>query len=179
DGGQVGRRFRQADLREAVEEALQREGDLHAGEGGTEAEVHPVAEGHVVLDRAGRVEGVGVVVPVGMPVGGRVGGEYGLPAGDGPPVGQRDVGDREPQRQVLDGGFVTQGLLDDVVPGDRALADEVELPGPGQQGEHRLVYDVDRGLVPGADHQQQGVAQLVVGEPGAVALVVAGRDQQG
>src|SRR5690606_17162195 len=88
-------------------------------------------------------------------------------------------GDREPQRQVLDGGFVTQGLLDDVVPGDRALADEVELPGPGQQGEHRLVYDVDRGLVPGADHQQQGVAQLVVGEPGAVALVVAGRDQQG
>src|SRR5690606_37008914 len=76
DGGQVGRRFRQADLREAVEEALQREGDLHAGEGGTEAEVHPVAEGHVVLDRAGRVEGVGVVVPVGMPVGGRVGGEY-------------------------------------------------------------------------------------------------------
>src|SRR4051812_30575665 len=51
-------RLGEADVGEAVEEALEHEGDLEAGEGCAEAEVDAVAEGEVVLDRAGRVERV-------------------------------------------------------------------------------------------------------------------------
>nr|BBJ47503.1 hypothetical protein SAVMC3_01320 [Streptomyces avermitilis] len=78
---------------------------------------------------------------------------------------------------MLDRGLVAQSLLDHVLPGAAALPDVGELARVGQQGGDGLVDDVDGGLVPGADHQQECVTQLGVAEGGAVFLV-AGGDQQ-
>ncbi len=138
-----------------------------------------VPEGEVVLRDPRDVEGVGIrAVPVGMPVGGAVRGEDRLSLGDGPSVGQGDVGQGEAHRQVFHGRLVAQGLLDDVVPAAAAGADVAELFGVGEQAGHRLVDDVDRRLVPGTDHQEQRVGQFGVGQRGAVALVVAGGDEE-
>lgn len=73
---------------------------------------------------------------------------------------------------------MAQGLLDDVAPVGPAGVYVGELVRVGEERGDRLVDDVDGGLVTGADHEEEGVAQFGVRQPSPVALVVAGRDEQ-
>jgi hypothetical protein len=145
--------------------------------------VHAVPEGEVLLVGPGDVEGVGVgAVAARVAARGGVRGEDGLSLGDDHPVRAAELAQHQvlhgvPQRQAGHRRLDAQRLLDDVLPAGPPGADVGELAGVGEQQMDGVVDEVDGGLVPGADHQHEGVQQFLLAQPGGV-LVVAGGDQR-
>ncbi|BDT92300.1 hypothetical protein IFM12275_22760 [Nocardia sputorum] len=90
-------------------------------------------------------------------------GEDRLALGDAQPV-DLDVLGGEAQREVRHRRLVAQRLLDQIRPGRAPLGHLGALILVGQQREDGLIEQVHRGLVPGADHQQQRVDQFLLGQ---------------
>ncbi len=154
----------QPQVREPGEQGRKGGQRLLAGERSPDAAVHADAEGQVLGGVPGRVEPVGVLaVLVGVVPGRHVAGDDRVARLDRD-AADLDRLDGEAQRQVGDRRRPAQRLLDHRVPGDLPSQHPPEVVGMGEQGVHGVADQVDRGLVPGRDQQQQGVAQLGLAE---------------
>ncbi len=134
-----------------------------------------VPEGQVPVRLPAEVEAVGVGVVGLVPPGGRVRGEQRLAAPDHH-VADLDVLGGVAERELSDRRVVPQRLLDHGRPRHRAVQHRPQLLGVGEQGAHRVGDQVERGLVSGDQHQQQGADEFRLAEP---VVLRAGGDEVG
>jgi hypothetical protein len=155
----------QGQVGEALEQRGQRDRRLQPAQRRPDAEVHAVPERQVLLVRPGDVEqGRALAVQLPVPAGGGEPDQHRVTLRDGH-SGDLDLLGGEPERQLGDRRLHPEGLLDDLLPGQLAALDQLELIGVGEHGEGGVGDEVGRGLRTRPQHQVHGAGHLRVVEP--------------
>src|SRR6185312_13274596 len=155
----------------AAEELADRELGLQPGERGAEAVVDALAVADVLVVRAFEVESVGVLEPFRVTVRRPVTQEDRRARRDGG-AGDLDVLEGRAGGPELDRRLKAQQLLDPGHDQLRSAAQLLELVGVPQQGQHAVRDQVDRGLMPGEEHEQRVVDDRLLGQAPLRAVVV-------